>query len=238
MKREEIDQLYHQLRRVCTESDGLEKNALHGLASHLLSHKGDYTGLLSFLDYYGAEYVLPDIKKLLMQAASKTGFDFMRVVELGAGFGWLGRGLSTAFSVPALLCDGRQWTGIDVVADIESTNGIKRILDELLPGDLIVMADVLHCLDNPAHVLSHFCKYPMLIVEYRHINQDYMDSYNAQIAKFGCKIIADLHTVFDECRDKKGIPPVILSGTNTSHLIWLVTPSITLHEDCIEEVGA
>lgn len=207
-----IDELYHNLRELCVTDDIPQKEAVAGIVSHLAQPQGDYPGLLRFLNYYGEMYVLPSVLKLL----SSSGNLFTRVVELGAGFGWLGRGISNAFSVPPIFVDKRQYTLIDIVADIETKNGAKRVLDELEEGDLIVMSELLHCLDEPKRILKPFSEWPMLVVEYFPESISYRTSYNAQVGQFGCKTITSIRSVFPGSK--------ILTGSTDTHGIWLVLP--------------
>lgn len=214
MDRRFIDALYHELRLLCVTDDSIQKEAMAGIASHLTNPQGDYPGLLRFLSYYGGSYTLPPVIEHLRSAART--FVFSRVVELGAGFGWLGRGISRAFDTPAVFCDKRQWTLIDVVADIETKNGIKRVLDELREGDLIVMSELIHCLENPRKTLRPFTRWPMLVVEYMPSNSAYLNSYNAQVAKFGCKPVSDIRDVFPDGK--------VITALADPYKMWLILP--------------
>jgi len=214
MDREELDFLYHDLRKLCVTNDITQKEAVGGIVSHLTKPSGDYNGLLRFLDYYGEKYVLPtavDILHLHNSAAQ-----FSRIVELGSGLGWLGRGLSGEFDVPTLFCDKRQWMFTDVVADIESKNGIKRVLDELEDGDLIVMSELIHCIDDPHKVFEPFTRWPILVIEYNPKDKEFKRSYDAQIEKFNCEPFSSIEDVFPDSG-------IIESSTDT-HGIWLVLP--------------
>ena len=199
MNRTDIDNLYHLLRELNVEGDQREKAAIFGITSHLTGKHGDYSGLLRFLAYYGEEYLVEHAHTAIKSAR----FDVKRIVELGAGYGWLSRGLNLLMFGAAfknvLTIDKRQWPMIDIVADIESKNGLHRVLDELHPGDLIVMSEFLHCLDNPKETLLPFRRFPMIIVEYSTTGL-YMESYNAQIAKFGCTSIPSIENVFPNQR--------------------------------------
>jgi len=221
MEKQEIDQLYHQLRLLNVKDDILQKEAVAGIVSHLTDTHGDYTGLLRFLSYYGERFILPKVVEVLTSGPSQYTprlpiINFSRVIDIGAGFGWLGRGISNAFGLlPAVFVDKRQWILTDIVADIETTNGVKRILDILRDGDLIVMAEVLHCLENPTDTMQCFSKWPKLVVEYS-AKTDYQLSYEAQIKKFGCKQISDIRSVFPAAQ--------IVTECLDTHNIWLVLP--------------
>lgn len=216
MNKEQLDELYHNLRELCITDDLIQKEAVAGIVSHLTEPKGDYRGLLRFLSYYGEEYILPDAIKLL-KASSPRLFSFSRVVELGAGFAWLGRGISDAFGqLPTVFIDKRQYVFTDVVADFETIQGSKRVLDVLKEGDLIVMSELLHCLDDPQKTLRPFTKWPMLVVEYMPLSAAYHDSYNTQIQKFDCKPVENIGDVFPGS--------VIRTVAVDPYMMWLVLP--------------
>ena len=216
MNKKQLDELYHNLRELCLTEDLVQKEAIEGIVSHLTAPNGDYAGLLRFLSYYGEKYILRVAVIMLQSTAPPVKFD--RVVELGAGFGWLARGISNNYDqLPTLLVDKRQWAFTDIIADVETNNGSKRVLDELKSGDLIVMSELLHCLDNPEDLLRQLTAWPLLIVEYDPENRSYRNSYSAQIAKYGCKPVNNI-------RDMLPDNTVLYSHTDT-HGIWLVLPS-------------
>lgn len=193
MQRDKVDELYHNLRLLNLSESTTEKEAILGITAHLTAPGGDYIGLLRYLSWYGENFLLNDVNLLL----NNRGAQFDRVVDFGAGFGWLGRGISNAHdALPTLFVDKREWTLIDIVADLESSEGRKRIYDALKPGDLIVMSELLHCLDDPQAVLDPFRFWPMLIIEYAAWSNTYMDSYRRQISKLGCKPIGNIGDIF------------------------------------------
>lgn len=215
MNKNQLDELYHNLRELSVTSDGLQKDAIIGIVSHLTQSGGDYTGLLRFLSYYGENYILPEVRKVLNSHFSTGGFS--RVVEFGAGFGWLGRGISNGLGfLPVVFVDKRQYLFTDIVADLEAKNGAKRILDELRSGDLIVMSELLHCLDDPEKALRPYTKWPMLAVEYWPTSKDYRESYNAQVERFYCKPIKDMRSIFPNSK--------LIEYHMDTHLITLVLP--------------
>jgi len=184
VKKETIDELYHKLRLVSIEGSVTEKLAVFGLTTHLMRTSGDYRGLLAFLNNYGENYLMPHVIKVV----ERSGVEFDRVVDLGCGFCWLGRGLAAARNLPGLFIDKRQWTLVDIVADIETENGVKRIMDELRPSDLIVMGELIHCIADPLKVLGPlFKKWPCVVIEYNPgVGSEYESSYNAQVGALGC----------------------------------------------------
>ncbi len=193
MNKQQIDEYYHLLRVVSNGDMSTEEftqtgrtqrevnNIFHGLSRHLLAG-GDYDALIRFSAYYGSRFLL----KPACEAILKTDWTPLRIVELGAGFGWFGRGVSARFEViPCLFVDKRTWVLIDVIADLETDQGLEEILTVMKDGDLIVMADLLHCLDNPKEVMSQFSKWPMAILEYCPTDIEYANSYSAQIKRYG-----------------------------------------------------
>lgn len=193
MNKYEVDEYYHDLRMLYLSSDVQQKEAILGITTHLTTPEGDYNGLLRYLAWYGESYLLPEVLGVLHQSNVK----FSRIVDFGAGLGWLGRGIADGYKgLPTLFVDKRQWVLTDIIADLETTNGRDRVLDALQPGDIIVMSELLHCLDNPEKVLKPFEKWPMLVVEYSAWSSRYMQSYNEQIAKFGCVPVVSLGPIF------------------------------------------
>lgn len=193
MNKEEIDELYHLLRRASNirvdPTAGLtpleEINILYGLCRHLLAG-GDYAALIKFSQYYGRRFLL----KPTCDAISKTGWAFTRIVEFGAGLGWLGRGVAAEFNLlPTLFIDKRPWVMIDVVADLETEKGIEVALSHLREDDLIIMCDFLHCLDAPEALVSTFQHWPIVILEYSPVDPSHRESYSIQAARYGAKPI-------------------------------------------------
>ena len=82
---------------------------------------------------------------------------------------------------------------IDIVADLETEVGRAKVLSQMKTGDLIVMSELLHCLDSPQVVLDYFCDWPMLIIEYMPSNEQYAESYREQTERFGCNVISQAH---------------------------------------------
>lgn len=191
MKKEQLDELYHLLRvasnhasntMVKTGLSDLEViDTIGGLSKHLLAG-GDYPALIKFSMYYGRRFLL----KPTYEAIEHTSWQFDRIIELGAGTGWLGRGLSAELDLlPCVFIDKRPWVLIDTIADLETKEGRQEVLGLLKDGDLLVMADLLHCLKTPKEIMSCFSKWPMAILEYCSTDTEYMESYTTQIARYG-----------------------------------------------------
>lgn len=213
MDKKVIDELYHNLRELCVTEDIQQKEAVLGITTHLTIPGGDYNGLLKFLAYYGENYLLPHAIKIL----ESNRVQFTRIVEFGAGLGWLGRGLSNAAKgIPVVFVDKRQYVFTDLVADLETIQGSKGVLEQMRDGDLIVMSELLHCLDDPEKVLRPFTKWPMLVIEYWPWSSRYKLSYDEQIAKFDCAPIKDFRSVFPGSR--------ITSSPLEPHAFLLVQP--------------
>jgi len=210
LEKKEIDQLYHLLRRASNITDE-EKAAgsvyspdekvsiIYGLCRHLLAG-GDYSALIQFSQFYGVSFLLEPVFK----AIKKLGWKPSRIVDLGAGLGWLGRGLSAKFGlIPALFVDKRPWPLVDFVADLETDTGIKTVLGELREGDLIVASDLLHCLDKPATVMGSFSAWPMAILEYCPEDDSLRVSYSEQISRFGASPLEGIDSLVNIFKHRK-----------------------------------
>ena len=183
-KRTIIDQVYHQLRIANTELSDNERVELLYIAIHLLSKEGDYPSLLHFLSYYGSKFVIDDV----VQLVGISGIKFNRIIELGAGFGWLSKGLGEKFKVEYIQTDSRKWGNIRQVIDIETAQGIQELKNNLLPTDLIVMSDVIHCIKpgKRQSLIDSFPNNDILVLEYLPRNAAQMRSFTKQIRLKGC----------------------------------------------------
>lgn len=200
MDRDQLDDLYHLLRvasntKVPRTYDINLHQVIIGMTRHLLAG-GDYLALVQYSAYYGEQYLLPRAAQVLVEAGWDESID--RVVEFGAGLGWLARGLGHLLSVPAFSFDKRPWGGIDKYADLETQEGRDCVVAELKDGDIIVMCDFLHCLSNAFDILAEFSSYPMLILEYSPSDPDYAESYAVQLERYGASTFSkdDLDTLF------------------------------------------
>lgn len=188
-----LDVLYHMLRVVRTNTglDSTELEAVAGISSHILSKQGDYTGLMRFLNYYGTRFTAPEATEIIrsnkfrLDEFEKENID--RIVDIGSGSGWLSIFMANNLELKNLRIDKRQWTGIDIVADVETTNGIKRVLDVLTPHDLIIMSEFLHCVEKPVQIVEQFERWPILIIEYMPTVEAWEDSYTKQIKLMGAE---------------------------------------------------
>ncbi len=180
MNKADWDQLYHLLRTVSNDDIKEERQALAGLTGHILIPGGYYEGLLAYLRFYGMEFLLPSVCSTVIEQKLKFG----RVVEFGAGLGWLAVGMSERFGVPSLLIDKRKWLSFTMVADLETEEGVKTVLDMLKPDDLIVMCDFLHCIKKPGMVMAKFPDWNMAVLEYIPQTHTHLSSYITQLE--GC----------------------------------------------------
>lgn len=185
MHKEQIDELYHLLREVSNTGSDQQSteitDAIRGLAGHLLAER-DYLRLIQYSRYYGEKFLLQPTYEAIIE----KGWGPKRFVDLGAGLGWLGRGLAVKFRIADVLTvDKRPWGATDVLADLELGSGLKKVDDRLRPGDIIVMSDLLHCVENPEGILGAFSGYPIAALEYMPVNQDYAFSYKKQVARYG-----------------------------------------------------
>ena len=143
LTKQEADLLYHLLRKAAVSS---ERDVIGKLAKHLLQGPW-YKGLLSFSSWYGRTYLLERIPWHVWEG------EVSRVLELGAGYGWLGKGLSKKLKVPYLSVDKRKENKPHIVLDLETWAGIEKLCAILGREDLVVMSDLLHCME-PGWVLE------------------------------------------------------------------------------------
>lgn len=198
MEKEQIDQLYH-LMRVASCSSHEELLALSQLSRHLLSG-GDYLSLIQYSAFYGEKYLLEPVFKALVD----HHVDFDRVVEFGAGLGWLSRGLASLYAraglntIGTLTIDKRAWGGIGIVADLETAEGIEEVRSSLGITDLILMCDFLHCVEDPTAFIDEFPDWPMAVLEYMPGDPEYIVSFHEQLERFGASsfIPEDLPSTF------------------------------------------
>lgn len=185
MDKAKLDTLYYLLREVSNEASSQQSSELadvvYRLAGHLLAGT-NYLGLVRYSRYYGEQFLLQPT----YEAICKKDWSPTRFVEFGAALGWLCRGLASKFKIKDVLTiDKRAWTAIDLVADLETAQGIKSVQEVMKDGDVIVAADLLHCLKNPREVMLNFLKWPIVALEYCSADTDYMESYTTQIARYG-----------------------------------------------------
>lgn len=194
MNKEQLDEFYHLLR--CASNDaasgglpdlctGLtpleEQGVLFGICGHLLGG-GDYPALIRFSQYYGQRFLVEPV----CASIKATEWNFDRVVDFGSGLQWFGRALAAKLGyLPTLFVDKRPWPLTDIVADLETLEGRKKVLDALKPNDLIVMSDLLHCLNDPKEVMSSFSSWPKAILEYCPVDKLRRQSFNSQLARYG-----------------------------------------------------
>lgn len=196
VSKEQIDEFYHILRCIsntCMDAPpvdittGLTSretiDVCYGLCRHLLAG-GDYNALIKFSQYYGQRFLVGHA----YDALKESGWKFSRIVEFGAGTGWLGRSLAGKCGcLPCLFIDKRPWALIDIVANLETEEGRNTVLAQLKKDDIIVMSDFLHCLDDPEEVMEPFSRWRTLVLEYYPTTSSYMESYFTQISRYGAR---------------------------------------------------
>lgn len=175
---EDYDQLYHILRKIAIGKNKSEAVAAMSLSAYLLKQH-NYLDLFEYSSFYGGRFLLAPITT---QVAG-TGWPIKRFVELGAGSGWLSGGLSGALGLdPPLLIDKRPWPGT-VIVDLESS--LPALPSHIKEGDIIVMADLLHCVTNGAEIIKTLNEWPIIILEFNTEADLYGASFHIQVAKFG-----------------------------------------------------
>jgi len=201
---EQYDELYHLLRLISNIGDPEETGAVNDLISHILGG-GDYWGLINYSAYYGHRFIAADAVK----AIKETGWDFSRIVELGAGLGWFGAEISARYAMlPVVTVDKRTWPSVTMVADLETEVGLEMLASELRPTDLIVMCDFLHCIDDPQELLVRLNTWPLAILEYYPEKSSRRLSYSIQIARYGATPLSSVDfsgMLFPEGREVKRV---------------------------------
>jgi hypothetical protein len=200
LEKKEIDQLYHLLRRASNITDEEwsrlkttltpqeQVNIFYGLARHLLAG-GDYLALVQYSQFYGECFLVDPV----FNAIKKARWEPSRIVEFGAGLGWLSRGLAAKFGLlPTMLVDKRPWPLINVIADLETKKGVSEVSHNMKKGDIIVMCDVLHCLDDPYEVMANFSRWSIAILEYMPSDDNLKESYSTQILRYGASPIGHI----------------------------------------------
>ena len=184
-----IDHIYHLLRHLNVR--GVDKDdelcqAIIGISEHLLSKDGDYQSLLTFNTIYGERFILPN----LLEWIEMHNRPIDRVIELGCGTGWLGRGIAEHFGANLILTDNRARGQLDITQlDVESEEGRYKLHSMVNEDDLVVLCDVLHCL-KPSDMIELSLAIPtncqMLVLEYKSTYYAYNNSFDEQIKKKGC----------------------------------------------------
>lgn len=211
----DLDTLYHVLRKASL-SDKETKKAVDSICTHLCRGPS-YQDLDEWLSYYGKKYILPHV----LDALANCHVKFSHVIELGAGTGWLGQEIAATYRVDCALVDKRYpiekmdnvwdrtysrpdghsttWSHLD----LETDDGLKALTNTLRPGDLLIMSEFLHCLDDPESVVASLVHYPWVVVEYDAADPIYGQSYIEQLAKYGATAYPDLYRNIAVGRSRK-----------------------------------
>lgn len=188
--KEDIDLLYHLLRKVSNKGEDW-KRPVEGLFSHLM-HGPYYNGLLDFEELYGILYLLPKVLKIAETELGIKGSVINRVVDLGCGRGWLGRGFGMHFKINTLLVDKRiehispRCNTVVRCKDLETPKGLNWLRKALEPEDLVVMCDFLHCLEDPDELLEALPDgQALIILEYTSPEHyAWLSSFYAQVKRY------------------------------------------------------
>jgi len=181
MNKEDYDELYHCLRHSSNSCTQEEQSTIRGLVNHLLAG-GDYLSLIQYSAMYGEKFLVQPVFDIMIS----RNIIPKRIVEFGAGLGWLSRGLALKYGISnTLTIDKRPWAGINICADLETQKGRSDVLIQMNPGDIIVMSDFLHCVSNPEEIIEDFSHWPIVAIEYSTANVRYNQSYMEQIGRYG-----------------------------------------------------
>ncbi len=188
----DLNELYHLMRKAAL-TDGAESHAVRSIAHHLLSFPA-YRSLNTFSDYYGTRYLLTDI---IIHIKEWRGIPrHSRIVDVGCGTGWLGKGLAAAFNANYILVDKRYSSamgdggGRDIVwftLDLELLKDLDSLQNILRSDDLIVMCDVLHCLTGQKEILDTLGRWDIAAIEYQGLHPEHLSSYDEQIRCYGAE---------------------------------------------------
>ena len=188
MDRQQTDELYHLMRVASNDCTSDELSKLYGLIRHLFCG-GDYLSLIQYSAWYGERYILPELNELL-----DNNFKLntpVRIVELGAGLGWLSRGLCLHYHIDKMITvDKRPWGATTERLNIENKEDRDYLISKY-PADgrtLIVASEFLHCCDNQKEIIDAFYDYDMLILEYVGWNEESFKSYQDQLGRYGAMV--------------------------------------------------
>lgn len=204
MTKEQLDELYHLLRVASNDTtpSGEEAACIRGLVGHLLL-RPNYEALVRYCAMYGGKFLLEPTADMIIDSSIRPN----RIVELGAGLGWLGRGIAAKFGyLPTLFVDKRPWALIDEQLDLEKPDDVEKLKTMLNPDDLIVMCDFLHCIEKPMDLINALADWNIVLLEYFPSRVDYRESFDRQLYRYGASLFplpslqAALQTRMIQCR--------------------------------------
>jgi len=203
LTQQEVDVVYHVLRKASLSCD--DWPAIDSLACHLFMGP-KYEQLCDYLSWYGSKFIYPAFKEELDRVLNGmwSHRTFSRVADLGAGRGWLGGLLSIDYGKRTLFVDKRDLVepsrlnyyangsavpNMMMELDVETDSGLDFLERELQSSDLLVMCDVLHCIDDWAELLVRLSKRcDIAILEYTSPDNPQMaESYYRQLSKYGAQ---------------------------------------------------
>lgn len=187
--KEDVDQLYHLLRKFSNSGDEFIEPA-KSIFTHIF-YGPAYENLLAYSEFYGQRYLLPKVIDLIHKFHWED--KFKRVVDLGCGRGWLGYGVAHRFNKWPVLVDKRSNVSAPLqdrtmfyCLNLETGKDLRYLKAVLEPKDLIVMSDYLHCIENPKQLLGVLESHSMIILEYTSSgNYSWLSSYYHQLKRYG-----------------------------------------------------
>ncbi len=203
LTREDYDSLYHLLRKLSNSDDEKGKRAIEGIFYHL-SYGPDYEKLLAYAGFYGVRFLLPEVLELITTRPNLLYSQESRIVDIGCGLGWLGAGIAGELNLSSVFIDKRTNSVLGTLslpnkpsvyfADLETIEGMKILKGILMPGDLIVMCDFLHCIGNPEALLRMLAPWPKVILEYTGSGDaSILSSYFRQLTRYGATAYSPEH---------------------------------------------
>lgn len=203
-----------QALAVLLDKEMFAKAQIRGYVDFLLTSKDQrvYSYLANFLEWYGVEYVLPEVLDLLKQFGPFPP----TAVELGAGSGWLIGGLGEQYRQPALFKDRyaidkrpelyKPQVGVKFMkVDLEDTR-----MPLFIPSDCLIIANhFLHCVDNWEEVIGFYAKSTWLVIEPRKYAEEFPYWYT-QMELFGAKPIDEIELL--EGFNENGLGLVVEAG--------------------------
>ncbi len=200
--KDDMDTLYHLLRQISNSDDEELKMSVNGIVTHLFEGPS-YKSLVGYSQFYGRRYLIPKVLHAIKTDPS-LGLNqpgrFDRIVDIGCGLGWLGRGLSGHFNAQVLFIDKRDHISLQTMkewrelhfsfevryTDLEIEMGLGFLKSCLKDKDLVVMCDFLHCIDDPSSLLKLLAPWPMIILEYcSPKNYPWLCSFQKQLKRYG-----------------------------------------------------
>lgn len=180
-----VDNLYNDLRKISiADLDKESVRSINGLVKHMLGN--NYPGLLRWLNWYGCNFMVPEIVKALSNFHWKTN----QVVEFGAGiYGWMGRNIADKLSAAYISVDKRPEFNPLLVLNLETSRDLKKLESLTSVKDrstVIVASEFLHVVNHPEKIINRFKANRWVVLEFNIDDALFGRSYREQIKKYGC----------------------------------------------------